>query len=264
VLSRRDVVERLRDGFIGLRLDWEQGNHLKERFGFILGTGDQMLLDPEGKPIAHGDGDGARSLIYGRNGLDTTATVLDGVTARFRPKDGPPALELGWFLWPSIPCRDGKGVYPVPVEAIAGFARLPIASVEGPIPAALEDPAFLRRHVREFIWVRGKGDGPGRIAVRRARDGLKPGLSTELASIDAAASCEAIGAALDRAWLEYMKDRPFIARGYLENPHGKWMRGMSDQMLGEEETIRRLAREGKLLPPGVEASTRAPGERGSP
>jgi hypothetical protein len=253
VLSRPDVLERLRDGFIGLRLDWEQGNHYREKFGFILGTGDQMLLDPAGNPIAHREGgaEGRRSLIHGRHGRDTTAAVLDEVTARFPPGAGPLELEIEWFLWPSHPSRGGKGRYPVPHEAIAGFARMPLAVIDGPMPAALEDSAFLRRHVRQFIWVRGKTEGPGRITIRRVRDGLRQGLSTELAAIDpSAVDREALGQALDAAWLEYMKDRPLTARGYLENPHGKWMRGQRDRMLGEEEAVRTRARAGTLLPPG--------------
>jgi len=253
VLSKPDVLERLRDGFIGLRLDWEQGNHYRDRFGFILGTGDQMLLDPAGNPIDHGEpGEGGRrSVIHGRHGRDTTALVLDEVTARFPPRAGPPGLAIEWFLWPSIPCRDGKGTYPVSHEAIAGFARMPLAVIDGPMPAALEDAGFLRRHVRQFIWVRGRTDGPGRIAIRRVKDGLKQGLPSGLGVIDPSAmSLEALGQTLDAAWLEYMKDHPCTARGYLENPHGKWMRGLRDLMVGEEEAVRPKARDGTLLPPG--------------
>ena len=51
MLSQQAVYSRLADHFIGLRLDWEQGNHYREKFGFILGTGDQLLLTPEGELI---------------------------------------------------------------------------------------------------------------------------------------------------------------------------------------------------------------------
>ena len=51
MLSQQDVYSRLAGHFIGLRLDWEQGNHYRDKFGFILGTGDQLLLTPEGELI---------------------------------------------------------------------------------------------------------------------------------------------------------------------------------------------------------------------
>lgn len=258
MLSNPDVYPRLAGGFVGLRLDWEQGNRYRERFGFILGTGDQLLLDPEGKPIGHGrpGKEDRRGIIYGRHGCDTTAEVLDAAAARHPQHPGPLHLKLEWFLWPSIPCRGGAGRYPVPFASIAGFARLPIAMVDGPIPPALEDPQFLAWHVRQFIWARGEPGGESRLRILRVKDGLKADLDTDLATLrPAELSRERLGQALDRAWLEYMKHRPYTARGYLENPHGRWMRGREDQMVREEESIRRLARKGTLLPPG-----RTPGE----
>ena len=53
MLSQPEVYSRLAARFIGLRFDWEQGNHYKNKFGFILGTGDQMFLTPTGEAIAH-------------------------------------------------------------------------------------------------------------------------------------------------------------------------------------------------------------------
>jgi hypothetical protein len=83
------------------------------------------------------------------------------------------------------------------------------------------------------------------------KDGLKPGLPSDIAAIATGGSdLKAISGSLDAAWLEYMKARPFTARGYLENPHGKWMRRLSDQMIREDEEIRRRAAAGTLLPPG--------------
>ena len=250
MLSNPDVYSRLADRFVGLRLDWEQGNHFKDRFGFVLGTGDQMLLDLEGNPIRHDKGGKAvRPEIYGRHGCDTTPEVLDTVAEKFPLKAS--ELKLGWFLWPRKPARRPGGFYPVAYESMAGYARLPIAFVEGPTPTALEDQDFLHKHIRQFIWVRGTTDGESRIRVTRVKDGLKTGLSTEIATVPAAtADFESIGKALDAAWLEYMKHRPFTARGYLENPHGRWMRRLTDQMVGEEEEIRRRAAAGTLAPPG--------------
>jgi len=136
---------------------------------------------------------------------------------------------------------------------------LPIGKVEGPVPAAFSNSDFLRWHVRQFIWVRGNTNGASRITIERVKDGLAGGLSTELAVLDPGAlSMEALGQALDKAWFAYMKDRPLAARGYLENPHGSWMRSVKEQMLSEESEIRRRAADGTLLPPGRKAGERAP------
>ena len=250
MLSNPDVYRRLADRFIGLRLDWEQGNHFKDRFGFVLGTGDQMLLDLNGSPIRHDkDAKGVRSEIYGRHGCDTTAEILDRVIEKFPLKSS--ELKLEWFLWPRKQTRRPGGFYPVSYESIGGYARLPIAFVEGPIPAALQNHDFLRSNIRQFILVRGSTNGESRIRIIRVKDGLKSGLISEIATVPAAnADLQAAGKALDAAWLEYMKHRPFTARGYLENPHGKWMRRLTDQMVGEDEEVRRRAAAGTLRPPG--------------
>ncbi len=253
MLSKPEIYQRLANHFVGLRFDWEQGNHYRDRFGFILGTGDQLLLSAEGNLIPPAK-KGAR--VYGRNGCDTTPEVLDAVITN-RAANGAPRMD--WFWWPSKPSRRSGGTYPPPYSAIASYARLPLAFVDGPLPAALDNPDFLRWHVRQFIWVRGKSDAPARIRIARAQDGLKPGARTELAVLDPAAlSLDALGKGLDQAWLAYMKERPLVARGYLENPHGGWMRSVKDQMLSEEEQIRERARAGTLLPPGRRPNERPP------
>jgi hypothetical protein len=253
VLSRQDVFPVLADGFVCLRLDWEQGNHFKERFGFILGTGDQLILNPQGKVIPTGEtgSDGQTNIIYGRHGRDTTGEVLQEIAARHPGSAKTSALDMDWFFWPRHESRRSGGFYPASPDAMASFARLPQAVVSGPLPEALRDPEFLRRHVRQFIWVRASAEGPSRLEVKRVRDGLPDGLPNRLADLRPGdLSPEALGHALDAAWLEYMKDRPLVARGYLDNPHGKWMRSLREQMIYEDEEVRRRAREGTLRPPG--------------
>lgn len=262
MLSNDSVYSRLAAGFVGVRFDWEQGNHYKDRIGFILGTGDQLLLTPKGEvippPSPREDGKPAR--VYGRNGCDTTADVLDAVTRQHPAAPEPPVLKIDWFFWPRKPSAARKGgTYPVPYEAAATYARLPLAVVEGPIPGALSDTDFLRWHVRQFIWVRGRTDGPSRVTVRRVKDGLRAGLPTELAGIDPAGmSLAQFGQALDEAWTAYMKDRPLVAAGYLENQHGRWMGSVADQITSEERLMRARAREGTLLPPGRKAGEQPP------
>lgn len=258
MLSKPEVYRRLADNFVGLRFDWEQGNHYKDRFGFILGTGDQLILDPEGNLVPPGPkNDGKPSRVYGRHGCDTTPEVLDAVSAKHPSK--PLALRIDWFLWPSIAARRPGGRYPAPHQMIATYARLPLAFIDGPIPEALRDSDFLRWHVRQFIWVRGKSEGSSRISIRRVKDGLKEGQSTDLADLDPSSmSLEQLGGALDGAWGAYMKDRPYTARGYVENPHGGWMRGVKDQMIAEDEAVRRNAAAGTLVAPGRKAGEKAP------
>jgi len=252
VLSRPEIYERLAKNFIGLRFDWEQGNHYKEKFGFILGTGDQLLLDPAGTLIPP-----CKGKVYGRHGCDLTGALLDDIAAKYVGRSN--ELRMDWFWWNTKPSSRKGGSYPPSPGAIAAYARLPIAKLDGLLPAALNNSEFLRWHVRQFIWVRGNTNGPSRISVERVKDGLAPGLSTELTVLDPrAVSLEVLGQELDKAWFAYMKDRPPAARGYLENPHGAWMRSVKDQMLSEESEIRRRAGAGTLLPPGRKAGERAP------
>jgi len=259
VLSQAGVFERLRDHFICLRMDWEQGNHFKDRFGLILGTGDQMLLDPAGAPIRHEvvaaakddepEPRGRGGVIFGRHGIDTTPAVLDAVIARHRKKSD--ALRLEWFLWPERESRRRGGRYPPGIDSMAAFSRMPVAEIHGAIPAALRNEGFLHDHVRQFIWVHAGDDAPPRLVVRRVRDGLpadQPAILTEIQIAEA--ETRRLSPALDRAWLEFMKNRPLVARGYLENEHGGWMRSRREQMITEDEETRRRARERTLRPPG--------------
>lgn len=250
MLSNETIWPQLAKRFVGVRLDWEQGNHYRDKFGFVLGTGDQLILRPDGEPIPPRDG----KPVYGRHGEDITPAVLARTSDAAASSGKIETLNLDWFFWPRKPsARRPGGTYPVPVEAIAQFARLPIAEVSGPIPDALRDSTFLGRHVRQFIWKRGGEDGQTTLRLSRVRDGLPESLPTDLGTLRGEQlDAEALGTALDAAWLTYMKNRPLTARGYLENEHGGWMRGVSAQMLREDEEVRRQARNGTLVPPGRE------------
>lgn len=248
MLSNGMIWPVLAGGFVGLRLDWEQGNHHRDAFGFVLGTGDQLLLQPDSKPIPPADG----SQVYGRHGEDLTPDVLArarrvaGAEGRIRE------LNLDWFLWPRKPSAKRQGgFYPPDIDAAAQYARLPIVEIDGSIPEALRDPGFLMRHLRQFIWKRGDSSGESALRIRRVRDGLREGMPTGLATLRGGQlEADVLGGLLDDAWLAYMKDRPLTARGYLENEHGGWMRGVAPQMREEDAAIRRRAREGTLAAPG--------------
>ena len=248
MLSNEMVWPVLATGFAGVRMDWEQGNHYRDKFGFVLGTGDQLLLDADGTLIPPADG----NPVYGRHGEDITADVLSRARRTAGAEGRIEKLSLEWFLWPRKPSSKRRGgFYPPPVDAVAQYARLPIVEIDGAIPPALQDSAFLKRHLRQFIWERGDTEGETTIRVRRVRDGLPEGLATELAILRGdQLEAENFSGALDNAWLAYMKDRPLTARGYLENEHGRWMRQVAPQMLSEDASMRERARSGTLLPPG--------------
>lgn len=248
MLSNRTIWPLLADGFVGVRMDWEQGNHFRDQFGFVLGTGDQLLLQPDATPIPPAGG----KQVYGRHGEDITMEVLSRARRTAGTNGLIAELRLDWFLWPRKPSSKRRGgFFPPPVDAVAQYARLPIVEIDGPTPTALLDSDFLERHLRQFIWKQGDPVGESTIRIRRVRDGLPEGLATELATLRGEQlEAENLSRALDGAWLSYMKDRPLTARGYLENKHGGWMRQVAPQMLSEDASLREQARSGTLLPPG--------------
>lgn len=248
MLSNPELWPILAARFVAVRLDWEQGNHYRDKFGFVLGTGDQLLLKPGGDLIPPSAG----KKVYGRHGEDLTPEVLSRAGRDSEATGAIEKLDIDWFFWPrKASARRKGGSYPPPVDAIAQYARLPIAEISGPLPPALRDSAFLKRHVRQFIWKRGTIDGETAIRIRRVRDGLPDQLPTGLGTLRGEQlAAQELGKELDQAWLAYMKDRPLTARGYLENQHGKWMRKVAPQMLQEDSAVRSQARDGTLLPPG--------------
>ena len=47
-----------------------------------------------------------------------------------------------------------------------------------------------------------------------------------------------------------MKERPMFARGYIDNPHGNWLRDVMEQVHLDEVKVREAAKAGTLVPPG--------------
>lgn len=234
----------MRDRFIGVRLDWDQQQIYKAKLGGMLGTGRQMLLDPAGNVIPDANVPGGYASRYN---LHLTSKILDAVSAKFPPDTHAPRLKLDWFLWPTKP--------PFNATAMANWDRKPMAVVEGTVPAILDNADFLRWHVRQFIWTRGQTNGPGRLVIRRVMNRVQ----TELATIDLAALTPLqLGQRLDEVWRRYMKQRPFTARGYSENPHGKMFDPIKTRMADEEITLRQQAVDGTLLPPGRKLGEAAP------
>jgi hypothetical protein len=216
----------------------------------MLGSGQQALLDPAGRVLRGWLG---RPRVYGRYRRTLTAAVLDRVATTYPVAS--PTLDIEWFWWTQRPARRPGGAYPVAAATMAALARLPIAEVQGPAAPALTSETFLRRHVRQFIWVRNPEPTEPRLVVRRVPDGLPTGRAPVLATLDPERlSATELGQALDAAWLAYMQERPLAMGGYLAASRNRLLRRTGNRLRAEELALRCWARAGTLLPPGRAAA----------
>ena len=236
MVSHPDINRRLRE-FVCVRMDWEQMQKHKRRWQTPV-QGNQVLLDPKGDYIPGTEPRGKR---YPTSEL---APLLDRALEQFPPdprrKDD---LKLSWFLWnPKDYGLSGN----FGADAVSKLDRKPVLTLSGPVPAWLERPEFLRKHLRQFIWTRGRESGPSRIVLRQVEPQPQ-----ELASLtlDSTGPGQVSGA-LDRAWQSYMAVRPLVARGYIDNPHGRWLKPVMERAHQEEVAVREQALNGTLKPPG--------------
>lgn len=236
MVSHPEVNRRLRE-FVCVRMDWDQMERHKARLQ--TEQGNQVLLDPQGNPVP---GTTARGKRYA---IEELIPLLDRTLRRFPPETRKDRLELSWFFW--NPKNQG---YPgnFNAEAISKLDRKPVLTVSGPVPALLREEAFLRKHLRQFIWTRGDTSGAARVTVRQ----VEPEPKTLAALMLTDGSARQVSRELDQAWREYMKVRPLVARGYIDNPHGRWLQPVMEKAHREELSLREKARKGTLLPPGRE------------
>jgi hypothetical protein len=206
----------------------------------LLGTtqGNQVLLDPKGKYI---EGIQPRGRRYQ---IDELASLLDRVHKEYPGhEDRRDDLKLEWFYVDRF-AASARGQ--LSGSFVSQVDRKPLAIVEGQEAKWSKNSEFLRRHARQFIWERGTTDGPPRIVLRQFAPAR-----TDLATIDLAADNVAKASEqMDAAWLSYMKGRPMVARGYIDNAHGNWLRGVMEQVHLEEVQVRKAAEAGSLVPPG--------------
>jgi hypothetical protein len=211
----------------------------KKRHG-LLGTtqGNQVLLDPNGKYI---EGVNPRGQRYE---IAELAALLDRVQEQYPGReDRRDDLKLDWFYVNRF-AEGARGQ--LSGDFVSQIDRKPLAIVAGPDESLIGDSEFLRRHVRQYIWERGTTEGPPRILVRHVTFDL-----ADLATIDLAqADADSVSEQLDAVWLEYMKERPMVARGYIDNPHGNWLRRVMEKVHLEELQVREAAEAGTLVPPG--------------
>jgi hypothetical protein len=232
-------VNRRLKQFVCVRLDHEQMQRLSKQGRLVVPTqGNQVLLDPQGNYIPGIEPRGRRYPV--EKLIELLDQVLERHPARAETGD---AVKLEWFLWNV----ENQGLRPYfGASSVARLDRKPLLTLSGELPDWLDRPELLGKHLRQFIWTRGSASGAGRISIVQ----LEPE-RRELASFDLGATTpEELSRILDAAWLAYMKERPLVARGYIDNPHGNWLRGVMEKVAEEEQQVRRQAEAGTLAPPG--------------
>jgi hypothetical protein len=240
VVSHAEVNRRLRE-FVCVRLDHEQMQRLRKTERLVTPTqGNQVLLDPQGNYIPGIQPRGKRYKI------DELIGLLDQVLEQHPPKEETgDDLRLAWFL--NNPEDQGLPRYFGP-QSIGCLDRKPVATIAGPIPEWLDDPDFLRRHVRQFVWTRSAKGSLPRLTIQQHEP--EPRRLAEI-DLDSVTATEAVSQ-LDAAWLAYMKARPFVARGYIDNEHGNWLKAVMERAYSEELQVKGEAESGILRPPGRE------------
>jgi hypothetical protein len=236
-----DAIRTRLENFVCARLGWEAMQQAKNRHGLVGTTqGNQVLLDPQGKYLEGLDPRGKRYEIKELVAeLNRIHEQYPGHTGR---RDD---LKLEWFYVDRF-AKEARGQ--LDGQFVSKVDRKPLVMVEGRASSLLQDQEFLRRHVRSFIWERQVADDAPRLTVWQFEPTRK-----ELVTIDlSSASMEEVSRQLDAAWLAYMQDRPMLARGYIDNAHGKWLRAVMEEVYREEVQLRDAATAGTLLPPGRE------------
>jgi hypothetical protein len=252
-------VKPLADRYVGVRLEYYQLQGRK-----IQGdTAECYVFTPSGERVA------SNRCWKNRKGL-TAKELLD--LAEKRSGQGErDALRLSWFLmdpeWYRRDVTDDAAVqrYRSPDRPLgeARKARRPLVRVDGKALESLESHRdFLARHVRQFWWAKGDPSGPARLVVMNSnefpadakadeRTGPMRRVPSVMAVIDLSAGVdlEKLTPALDECWRKYMAGRPpnniSIHRA---NPN--YTKAYEERYERLEETIRQLARDGKLPAPG--------------
>ena len=272
------MVKPLAEHFIGVRLDYWQlyegqdktkpGRFLRKMGLTGLDTADQVIVSPNGKRV-----DGPRSW---KNRHGFTESELRAIARKYPGNpDTKNLLRLSWFLLDPVPFRVDLGdkepdsralpdhgfTSPEGAVAEARKARRPLVRVDGAALQMLEgNQEFLRRHLRQFWWQKGDPKAPARLVVLNSHGIAAPGakataltgacppgrVPTVMATVDLKGGPDLarISPVLDRCWRDYMAARPSNADNLTfaqENvPAFKEV----------DQTIRRLAGQGRLLAPG--------------
>ena len=253
-------MKPLADHYVAVRLEFyqQQGTRIKGD------TADCHIFDPQGNRLA------GNRCWKNRNGL-TPAELLE--IAGKHPVAPEAKLQLSWFLvdpdWYRKDVTDDGAYrrYCAPERPVgeARKARRPLIRVDGTALDALEKhQEFLTRHVRQFWWSKGDPKAPARLVVMhtnefqgeaqpddpksRRRRLQAPALLAEI-DLSKGVDLEKVTPILDECWRKYMATRP-LNNISIHRKNLNYSKEYEERFERVEETIRQLAREGRLLAPG--------------
>jgi hypothetical protein len=273
-LDKHGMVKPLAEHYVGVGLDyWQMRGPGEKGVGPLqrkcgagqMDTAGQFIVSPTGEMLGG----------YGRcwkNGKGYEPRELLEYAAK-HPADESRrnSLRLSWFLMdPAYYKKDIENEGACARFCTFGGAvtqarerRRPLVRVDGPAIEALESQQeFLVRHVRQFWWLKGDPKAPARLVVFHTNEFTAPGahpLSTPgdggkcpavMAEIDLSSGLDLpkVSPALDECWRKYMGQRPENITHHKGNK--SYREETEVQFRRLDESINRLAADGKILAPG--------------
>jgi hypothetical protein len=253
-------VKPIADHYVGVRLEFYQLQGRKIRGD----TADCFVFTPAGEKVA------GNRCWKNRTGL--TAKELTELAEKHSGPGERAALKLSWFLmdpeWYRKDVTDDGAVlrYRSANRPLgeARKARRPLLRVDGPAIEALEsNQEFLTRHVRQFWWTKGDPKAPSRLVVLNSNEFPPDAKADELTGpmrrrvpavmsvidLSSGVDLEKVTPVLDECWRKYMADRP-PNNISIHRANVNYSKEYEERYEKIEETIRQLARDGKLRAPG--------------
>lgn len=252
-------MKPIAENYVGVRLEFYQlqGRKIKGD------TAECYVFDPKGERVA--------SNRCWKNQKGLTAKELLEIAEKHSGQGERDALRLSWFLmdpeWYRKDVTDDGALqrYRSPDRPLgeARKARRPLVRVDGAAIEALESHReFLSRHMRQFWWAKGDPKAPSRLVVLNSNEFPADAKADELTGrmrrvpavmavvdLSGGVDLEKVTPVLDECWRKYMAGRPANNISiHRSNPN--YSKAYEERYERIEETIRQLARDGKLLAPG--------------
>ena len=253
-------MKPLADHYVGVRLEYYQlqGRKIKGD------TAECYVFDPKGTRVA------SNRCWKNQKGL-TSKELLEIAEEHSGGSKEKGALRLSWFMmdpeWYRKDVTDDGALqrYRSPDRPLgeARKARRPLIRVDGAALEALEaHQEFLSCHVRQYWWTKGDPKAPARLVVLNTNEFPADAKADELtgrvrrvpavmAVLDLAGGVDLakLSPVLDECWRKYMAGRP-ANNISIHRANPNYTKAYEERYERIEETIRELARGGKLLAPG--------------